>query len=122
MKADVKRGMRNDGCMKHLPTLLTATLAVLIGTITDKTTGQPLEHVTVTTTAGSHTLRTRTDSAGRFVFRQIGDGNYTLHFSSHDVPDQTSQVRVRGASTHVMLQACSMTLDYSCGDGGSSGG
>lgn len=107
--------------MKHSPILLTAALAVLIGTITDKTTGQPLEHVTVTTTTGSHTLRTRTDSAGHFVLRPIGDGAYTLHFSSRDIPPQTAQVHVRGASTRVMLQACSMTLDYSCGDGSSGG-
>jgi CarboxypepD_reg-like domain len=106
--------------MKRRDIFMTITLAVLIGTITDKTTGQPLEGITVTTTAGSHTLQTRTDTAGHFMLRGIGNGTYTLHFSSRDVPAQSAQVRAQGASTHVTLEACSTTLDYTCGD--SSGG
>ncbi len=107
--------------MKHAHVCLTLGLAVLIGTITDKTTGQPLEGVTVTTSAGSHTLRTRTDASGHFEFRAIGDGTYTLEFSSQDVPAQARHVRVRGTSTRVTFKACSMTLDYTCGDGSSGG-
>lgn len=108
--------------MKHLPVHLAAALAILSGTITDKTTGQPLQDVTVTTTAGSQTLRARTDAQGHFELKHVADGDYTLHMSSRDVPAQTVTVRVHGSSTHVSFKACSMTLDYSCGAGDSSGG
>ncbi len=99
---------------------IAAALAVLSGTITDKTTGQPLQGVTVTVTHGSHMLRTRSDADGHFVLRSVPDGDYALEFSSRDVPPQTVKVRVHGSSTHVTLKACSMTLDYRCG--GNSGG
>ena len=108
--------------MKCAPIFATVALGVLIGTITDKTTGQPLEGITVSTTAGSHTVQAHTDAAGRFVLRNIGEGSYTLRMSSRDVPAQTAKIQVRGASTHVSLKACSMTLDYSCEDGGGPGG
>ncbi len=108
--------------MTHLPVYVAAVFAVLSGTITDKTTGQPLEGVTVTATAGSHTLRARTDSDGHFALSKIADGDYALHLSSRDVPAQTVHVHVRGTATHVTLKACSMTLDYSCGAGDSGGG
>ncbi|MBV8638405.1 MAG: DUF2012 domain-containing protein [Candidatus Eremiobacteraeota bacterium] len=108
--------------MNHLPVYLAAVFAVLSGTITDKTTGQPLQGVTVTATAGAHTLRTKTDAEGHFVLSHVNDGDYALHLSSRDVPAQTVHVRVHGASTHVTLKACSTTLDYSCGAGDSSGG
>ena len=91
-----------------------AALTILVGTITDKTTGQPLEGVNVTTTAGKLQLHALTNGQGRFEFRNIADGSYTLHLSSHDVPPQTMQVRVTGKTTHVKLSACSTTLDYNC--------
>lgn len=116
------RDIRNGGRMTHLPVHLAAALAVLSGTITDKTTGQPLQGVTVTATEGSQTLRARTDAEGHFVLQHVADGNYTLHMSSRDVPAQTVTVRVHGPTTHVSFKACSMTLDYSCGAGDSSGG
>lgn len=108
--------------MKHLSVYFAAVLAVLTGTVTDKTTGQPLQGVTVTATAGSQTLRARTDAEGHFVLKHVANGDYKLHLSSRDVPSQTVDVQVRGTSAHVSLKACSMTLDYSCGAGDSSGG
>ncbi len=100
---------------------LSLALAVLIGTITDKTTGQPLAGVTVTTTAGSHTLRTRTDESGHFTFKALADGTYNVQLSSRDVPPQSVKVRVQGKTTHVTFKTCSMTLDYSCGDDSGGG-
>lgn len=91
-----------------------AALTILTGTITDKTTGQPLVGVNVTTTAGKHELHALTNRQGRFEFPDLTAGSYTLHLSSHDVPPQTMQVRVTGKTTHVTLSACSTTLDYSC--------
>ncbi len=92
--------------------------AVLTGTIHDKTTGQPLTGVTVTTRQGPNTFTARSDSNGRFTLRGLADGKYTLHLSSHDVPAQDFQVRIEGSQAHVNLRACSTTLDYSCGGGG----
>ena len=108
--------------MNQVPMYFAAVLVVLSGTITDKTTGQPLQGVTVTASAGSQTLHSRTDAEGHFVFTHITDGRYTLHLSSRDVPAQTINVRVQGTSTQLTLKACSTTLDYSCGGGDSSGG
>lgn len=107
--------------MKHLPAFM-AALAVLSGTISDNTTGQPLTDVTVTTQHGAHKFSARTDSDGQFTLRDIPDGSYTLHLSSHDVPEQSTQVQVKGNATHVHLHACSTTLDYSCGGGMPGGG
>ena len=100
--------------MRSTSLVFLAALTILTGTITDKTTGQPLVGVSVTTTAGKQELHALTNRQGRFQFRNIADGNYTLHLSSHDVPPQTMQVRVTGKTTHVTLSACSTTLDYSC--------
>lgn len=106
--------------MKNTCALL-AAIAVLTGTVSDKTTGQPLTGVTITTQHAGHTFTARTNAAGRFALRNMPDGTYTLHLSSKDVPDQSIQVRVKGSTTHVHLRACSTTLDYSCGQGGGNG-
>jgi hypothetical protein len=108
--------------MKSLPLSFLAALAILTGTITDKTTGQPLVGVTVTATHAGVQLSAKTNSQGQFVFKRIADGDYALHLSSRDVPPQTMQVKVAGKATHVSLQACSTTLDYRCGSPNMPGG
>ncbi len=108
--------------MKHLPLLLSAALAIVTGTLTDKTTGQPLIGVTVTTTASHQRVQAKTDAHGHFSLGNLPSGNYTLRLSSPDVPAQSTPIRVSGPTTTVKLKACSTTLDYNCGNGGSPGG
>jgi Carboxypeptidase regulatory-like domain len=90
-------------------------LAVLIGHVTDATTGQPLPNVTIA--IGSH--RTTTDKHGAYRLGGLSPGHYTLSASSKDVPpQQRSAVVNRSAQTTLDLVLCSTTLDYSCAGAG----
>jgi hypothetical protein len=88
-----------------------AFVVVLAGTITDKTTGQPLAGVDVV--AGSAHARSHADGTFRLV--GVRPGPLTLTVSSDDVPPQRFPVTVGSATTHTVLHACSTTLDYDCG-------
>lgn len=101
---------------------LAAALAVtiLIGHVTDKTTGQPLAGVQITAAVHSSHAVATTNQHGLFHLN-LPPGRYTLHLSSADVPPQQHQVVVKGKRQSVTLQACSTTLDYSCGQGGPGG-
>lgn len=95
----------------------TATLAltVLVGHVTDATTGQPLPGVTIA--IGSH--HAVTDAHGAYRLTGLAPGHYTLGASSDDVPPQKRDVVVKqGAQTIVDLVLCSTTLDYGCGGTG----
>ena len=88
-------------------------VSVLIGRITDATTGQPLPHVTVVLSGKTHRTTT-TDIAGKYRFVRVAPGRYTLAIHSHDVPPMSRHVTVRSGSTTADITACSTTLDYSC--------
>ena len=96
--------------------LLLAT--TLIGTILDKTTGQPLAGVHVSI-AGKHAT---SDARGAFRISGLHPGSALLTYSSHDVPEQTVKLNVSGKTARVRLRACSITLDYQCGAGPGGGG
>lgn len=87
-------------------------MALLYGRVTDRTTGQPLVHVTVT--AGSRHGVTGSD--GTYRIEGLKPGNYTLTLQSNDVPPQQASVTVRKGApkTKANLTACSTTLDYAC--------
>jgi hypothetical protein len=91
-------------------------LAVLVGRVTDATTGQPLRGVTVA--VGSH--ETTTDANGAYKLSGLAPGPQTLSASSDDVPLQRRNVVVKqqSAPTTVDLVLCSTTLDYGCGGAG----
>lgn len=85
--------------------------AVLIGTLTDHTTGQPMPGVVVT--LGN--ARATSHADGSFRLNGVKPGRATLSVSSDDVPPQTFPVTIGGTSSHVALRVCSTTLDYNCG-------
>jgi iron complex outermembrane receptor protein len=90
-------------------------LAVLIGHVTDATTGQPLPGVTIT--VGSH--RATTDARGAYRLTGLTPGSYTLRASSDDVPPQKRSLVVKSsAQTTFDFVLCSTTLDYGCGGTG----
>lgn len=90
-------------------------LAVVVGHVTDATTGQPLPHVTVA--IGSH--HAATDAHGSYRLAGVAPGRYTLTASSDDVPPQHRTVVVKqSGDTSVDLVLCSTTLDYGCGRSG----
>ncbi len=91
--------------------LALALVVVLNGRVLDRTTGQPLVGVEVST-GGRHA---RTDAKGRYALRNLRPGRYTLTLQSHDVPAQTFRVTVRAPATRFDMRACSTTLDYGCG-------
>ncbi|MGZ3496598.1 MAG: carboxypeptidase regulatory-like domain-containing protein [Vulcanimicrobiaceae bacterium] len=101
-------------------TLAALAIALFVGHVTDKTTGQALSGVTVQA-AGEHgTATATTDHDGRFEFEHLTPGRYTLTLSSKDVPVQVFHITVTGEPQSVSVKACSTTLDYECGSGSSS--
>ena len=86
-------------------------LAVLLGTVADRTTSQPLPGVTVS--SGAVHATTRAD--GTFRLAGLKPGRATLSLSSDDVPPQRFPVTIGKTTSHVALRACSTTLDYNCG-------
>lgn len=103
-----------------LTTCASLAFALLLGHITDRTTGQPLRgvHVAVESThAAPHAV---TDAHGRFRLAGVRPGTVTLRYFSDDVPPQTLTVDVHGSKQAISITACSTTLDYSCASGGGS--
>lgn len=98
----------------------TLALALLVGRITDITTGQPLAGVKITAAHGDVRRGATTDSRGRFQLR-LPAGKYDVTWQSADVPAQHAAVRV-STQTRYDIKACSTTLDYSCGGGAPSSG
>ena len=105
-----------------IPLAAAAAFALLTGQVTDKTTGQPLHGVHVDVAAGHKTQHALTNAQGRFTFKNIAPGDRVLRLSSADVPPQKIPVTVKGSRQSIHVQVCSMTLDYSCGQGGGGGG
>jgi hypothetical protein len=85
-------------------------LAVLVGNLGDRTTGQPLAGVAVT--LGNAHATSHAD--GSFRLTGVKPGRATLSVSSDDVPPQQFPVTVGPTTTHVNLRVCSTTLDYNC--------
>ena len=86
-------------------------LAVLLGTISDRTTGQPLPGVHVALGAVHATSR----SDGSFRLNGVKPGPATLTLMSDDVPPQHVSVTVGSATSRADVRVCSTTLDYNCG-------
>jgi protocatechuate 3,4-dioxygenase beta subunit len=92
---------------------------LLLGQITDKTTGQPLAGVHVEVAQGSAILHAVTGTDGRFHLNGVRPGPHTIRYSSDDVPPGSIKIEVRSKNAPVHITACSTTLDYSCvGPGG----
>ena len=85
--------------------------AVLSGTITDRTTGQPLAGVRIH--VGKATATTSSD--GRYALHGLTPGDYTFLLESRDVPPEHLRVRLRRGVNQRNVRVCSTTLDYGCG-------
>ena len=86
-------------------------IAILIGTVSDRMTGQPLPGVTVS--IGAAHAMTRAD--GSFKLTGVKAGPATLNAESDDVPPQHLPVTVGRSTSHANVRVCSTTLDYNCG-------
>jgi hypothetical protein len=97
----------------QMPSSLVATLlfAVVVGTITDRTTGQPMPNVTIA--LGTAHATTRGD--GSYRLTGVKPGKATLTASSNDAPPQSFPITVGPTTTKADLHVCSVTLDYNCG-------
>jgi protocatechuate 3,4-dioxygenase beta subunit len=84
--------------------------AVLLGTVNDRTTGQPLAGVTVS--VGN--ARATTHADGSYRLTKVKPGAATLTASSDDVPPQQFTLTIGATTTRHDLRVCSTTLDYSC--------
>ena len=87
-------------------------VTLLSGRVLDRTTGQPLPDVRVTTAGASAS----TDKDGRYVLRGLAPGSYTLTLQSNDVPTYRVRVTLKAGRNERDVRACSTTLDYGCGE------
>ncbi len=96
-----------------MPASLVAVLmlAVIVGTVSDRTTGQPMPYVTLAVGA----VHTTSAPDGTYRLAGVKPGHATLTASSNDAPPQPFSIVVGKATTHVDLHICSVTLDYNCG-------
>jgi hypothetical protein len=84
---------------------------MLVGTVTDRTTGQPLTGVRVT----FGNVHAKTDGEGRYRLSGVRPGAGLLKVESDDVPPQSLSVVVKTSGTTKRdVTACSTTLDYNC--------
>jgi Carboxypeptidase regulatory-like domain len=90
--------------------ILAIALVIVAGSISDRTTSQPLPGVTVTIGA-AHTV-SRADGSFRLSVAKAGAA--VVSVSSDDVPPQQFNVKL-APPAHVNLRVCSTTLDYNCG-------
>jgi protocatechuate 3,4-dioxygenase beta subunit len=97
-------------------------LTILVGQITDRTTGQPLRGVQVQVRQGTSTLRAVSDESGRFTLSGVHPGVHVVRYGSNDVPPARVSVSVHGTKQLLHIKACSTTLDYSCAGPGAGGG
>lgn len=100
----------------HIRSVASFALAVIMfsGQFLDQTTSQPLAHVNVHL-SGPATASTTTNTQGRFAFRSLRPGTYTVEAESNDVPPQTFHVTLRrNRATVLNVTLCSTTLDYHC--------
>jgi protocatechuate 3,4-dioxygenase beta subunit len=105
--APMLRGMRS---LRRWFSCASFAAAVLVGSVTDQTTGQPLTGVEVR--VGSAHAKTNADGAYKLV--GVKPGRSAVTVSSDDVPPQQFTVRVGSGTTHRDFTACSITLDYRC--------
>ena len=96
--------------------LLALSAVVILGRITDQTTGQPLAGVSVRAGgANGASPAAKTNAEGRYRLIGVRPGPTTLTISSNDVPPQRFHVTLGAAASRTVdLTACSTTLDYSC--------
>jgi protocatechuate 3,4-dioxygenase beta subunit len=85
--------------------------AILIGTVSDRTTGQPLPGVTISIGA-QHAV---THADGSYALTGVKTGRATLNAQSDDVPPQHFSVKVGKSQARADLRVCSTTIDYNCG-------
>jgi hypothetical protein len=94
---------------------------LVVGHVTDRTTGQPLRVQVLLSGHGARTTA-RTDSQGRFHLNTLRPGTYVMRLWSDDVSPIKFNVHVSGKRMTLRIPVCSTTLDYSCGGPGGGGG
>lgn len=80
-----------------LPRAALAQGGTVVGTVTDRGTGQPIEAARAQLTGG--TLVGATDSRGRFVLRGAAPGSYTVRVSRIGYRPEATSVSIAGADT-----------------------
>ncbi len=105
----------NPRSLAHRLLAVCAAIAfvVLVGRITDRTTGQSLSRLTVTLTGPSH-ASTRTGPDGRYRLRRLRPGLYRLVIRGKGVPTVRTQIKLEGREVTKDFVVCNIALDYSC--------
>ncbi len=98
---------------RFLASLATLVLAVLVGHITDQTTGQSLAGLHVSTLGPTRTT-VRTDADGRYVLRNLRPGRYTIVVRGKGVPTVRTTLVVSARTQRRDFVVCNVALDYSC--------
>ncbi len=96
-----------------LATCAAIAFVVLVGRITDRTTGQSLARLTVTLTGPSH-ASARTGPDGRYRLLRLRPGIYRLTIRGKGVPTVRTSIRLEGRRVTKNFVVCNIALDYSC--------
>ncbi len=98
---------------RSLAPIAALALAMLVGRVTDRTTGQSLAGLNVTTIGPTHAVA-RTGADGRYMFRHLRPGKYTLVIRGKGVPTVRTRISLAGRTTTKNVVVCNVALDYSC--------
>ncbi len=93
--------------------LAALALVILVGRITDRTTGQSLAGLEITANGPSH-ARARTDADGRYIFRSLRPGRYLIDVRGKGVPTVAKHIVLHDGKVTENITVCNVALDYSC--------
>jgi len=98
---------------RSLASIAALAFTLLVGRITDQTTGQPLEGLRVSAVGPTHSS-VRTDADGRYVLRNLHPGHYTIVVRGKGVPTVRASITVSDRTLKKNFVVCNVALDYSC--------
>lgn|GEM_PF-2501790 len=87
--------------------------AILVGQVSDRTTGQPLGGLRVSSIGPTRTS-VRTNADGHYLLRNLRPGRYTILIRGKGVPTVRARITLSDRRQRKNFVVCNVALDYSC--------